>query len=83
METKVLREPCVDVVIKSEKIGTKTYYIAHALQIDVVAQGLSIEEALENLKEIIKDRMQEEPSIKIELETEEAEQYPFITRICL
>lgn len=77
-----LQDPAVDVIIKTEKIGKRLYYIAQAIQIDIVAQGLSLDEALRNLKLIIKDRIKEQPAIQFSLIKEE-EKCPLITRIFL
>lgn len=82
MEKRNLKDPSVDVVIKTERIGKKNYYIAQAVEVDIVAQGLSVNEALKNLKEIIKDRIKEEPSIKNSL-IEEEQTCPMFTRIFL
>lgn len=79
---KKLKDLPIDVIIKTEKVGKKTYYIAQSIQIDIVAQGLSVEESLNNLREIIIDRINEQPGIKSEI-IEEEEKYPLITRIFL
>lgn len=77
-----LQDPSVDVIIKTEKIGKRLYYIAQAIQIDIVSQGLTLEEALKNLRLIIKDRIKEQPAIEFSLVKEE-EKCPLITRIFL
>ncbi len=77
-----LKDLPIDVIIKTEKIGKKTYYIAQSIQIDIVAQGLSVEESLNNLREIIIDRINEQPELKLDIIDEE-EKCPLITRIFL
>ena len=74
----------LDVVITKEKIEGDTYFVAQGIQIDVASQGLSLEEALENVKdaaEIVLESSQETRD-KI-LEEERQQPAPMITRIFL
>ena len=41
----------LDVIITQEKIKGKTFFVAQGIQIDVASQGLSLKEALENIKD--------------------------------
>lgn len=41
----------LDVVVTKEKIKGKTFFVAQGIQLDVASQGLSLEEALENIKD--------------------------------
>ena len=41
----------LDVIITQEKIEDKTFFVAQGIQIDVASQGLSLEEALDNLRD--------------------------------
>ena len=41
----------LDVIITQEKIKGKSYFVAQGIQIDVASQGLTLEEALENIKD--------------------------------
>jgi predicted RNase H-like HicB family nuclease len=39
----------LDVVITEERIDEKRFFVAQGVQVDVASQGLSLEEALENV----------------------------------
>lgn len=74
----------LDVVITQEKINGKIFYVAQGIQIDVASQGLSLQEALDNVKdaaEIILESS-EDARDKIEGSSEECIA-PMITRVCI
>ncbi len=73
----------LDVIITQEKIDNRTFFVAQGIQIDVASQGLSLEEALENVKdaaEIVLENSEETQKELIETKEETA---PMITRIFL
>ncbi len=54
MERKLIvqgKEFNLDVIITKEKIKGKVFYVAQGIQLDVASQGLSLDEALENIKD--------------------------------
>jgi len=73
----------LDVVITQEKIKGKTYYVAQGIQLDVASQGMSLNEALENIKEAA-EIVLENKNNKIDLiKTESQNVAPMLTRIFL
>ena len=72
----------LDVVVTQEKIKDKTYFVAQGIQIDVASQGLSLEEALENIKDAAKIVIDSNKEEKIEIMMEEQElPAPILTRV--
>ncbi len=69
----------LDIVITKEKINGKVFFVAQGIQLDVASQGLSLEEALENIKDAAEIVL--EDSDKLELMTEEKEMAPMLTRV--
>ena len=45
------RESILDVVITKERIDGKEFFVAQGIQLDVASQGLTLEEAIENIKD--------------------------------
>jgi len=72
----------LDVVITQEKIDGKIFFVAQGIQIDVASQGLSLEEALENIKDAAKIIVENSSDAK-EIICEETYAAPMMTRICL
>ena len=73
----------LDVVITQEKIGAKTFFVAQGIQIDVASQGLSLEEALENIREAAEIVIESSSEAKNDLTETEREIAPMMTRIFL
>ncbi|MEK6913458.1 MAG: hypothetical protein AABW47_02190 [Nanoarchaeota archaeon] len=71
----------LDVIITQEKIGSKTFFVAQGIQVEVASQGLSLEEALENIKDAATIVL--ENSKEAQIENTENEIAPMITRIFL
>ena len=73
----------LDVIITQEKISGKIFFVAQGIQIDVASQGLSLDEALENIKDaakIVLENSQEKMQI---IRDERREVPPLLTRIFL
>lgn len=66
---KINGENILDVIITQEKINNKTFYVAQGIQIEVASQGLSIQEALENIKDaaeiVIENNSRDKEKIEI------------------
>lgn len=73
----------LDVVITQEVIAGKTYFVAQGIQIDVASQGLSLEEALENIKDAADIVLQNSKEIKKNMYHEMQITQPMLTRIFL
>jgi len=73
----------LDVVITQEKIEGQTYFVAQGIQIDVASQGLSLKEALENIKDAAEIVLEDSPENRIIIEEVSQETAPMITRIFL
>ena len=71
----------LDVIITQEKIKGKTFFVAQGIQIDVASQGLSLKEALENIKDAAEVVVSHSKETKLRLIEEEQEPAPLITRI--
>lgn len=72
----------LDVVITQEKIGHKIFFVAQGIQIDVASQGLSLDEALKNIKDAAEIVIESSIDAK-ETICEKSCVAPMITRICL
>jgi predicted RNase H-like HicB family nuclease len=76
------KESILDVVITKEKIDDKEFFVAQGVQLDVASQGLTLEEAIENIKdaaEIVLEDSKEKRLIMIEQESSEIA--PMLTRV--
>jgi predicted RNase H-like HicB family nuclease len=71
----------LDVIITQEKIQGKTYFVAQGIQIDVASQGLSLEEALENIKDAAEIILEDSGDKKELIAEEESEIAPMLTRV--
>lgn len=72
----------LDVIITQENIDGKTYFVAQGIQIDVASQGVSLKEALENIKDAAEIVLESSKDIQVTIEQEE-QPAPMITRIFL
>jgi len=72
----------LDVVITQEKIDDKTFFVAQGIQIDVASQGLSLNEALENIKDAAETVLESNSDAKENIFTSE-EAAPMLTRVTL
>ena len=71
----------LDVIITKERIDGKVFFVAQGIQLDVASQGLTLEEALENIKdaaEVVLEDSEEKRTMIIE---EENEMAPMLTRV--
>ncbi|MBS3077529.1 hypothetical protein J4233_04630 [Candidatus Pacearchaeota archaeon] len=76
------KESILDVVITKEKINGKEFFVAQGVQLDVASQGLTLEEAIENIKdaaEIVLEDSKEKRTFMIEQESSEIA--PMLTRV--
>lgn len=73
----------LDVVITQEKIKGKIFYVAQGIQIEVASQGLSLQEALENIKDAAEVVIENSNYIRNEISNKNKEVAPMITRIFL
>jgi predicted RNase H-like HicB family nuclease len=73
----------LDVIITQEKIKGKTYYVAQGIQLEVASQGLSLQEALENIKDAAGIILESSEDARNQICTEEKEIAPMLTRIFL
>jgi len=73
----------LDVIITQEKIKGKTYYVAQGIQLEVASQGLSLQEALENIKDAAEIILESSEDARNQICTEEKEIAPMLTRIFL
>lgn len=73
----------LDVIITQEKIKDKTYYVAQGIQIEVASQGLSLQEALENIKDAAEIVLESSEDARNQIYIEEKEVAPMLTRIFL
>ena len=76
------KESILDVVITKEKINGKEFFVAHGVQLDLASQGLTLEEAIENIKdvaEIVLEDSKEKRTFMIEQESSEIA--PMLTRV--
>ena len=76
------KELILDVVITKEKIEGKEFFVAQGVQLDVASQGLTLEEAIENIKdaaEIVLEDSKEKRLIMLEQESSEIA--PMMTRV--
>ena len=75
----------LDVIITQENIDGKTYYVAQGIQIEVASQGLTLQEALENIKdaaEIVLENYGEDKEIELTIQGLE-QPAPIVKRIFL
>ncbi len=75
----------LDVIITQENIDGKTYYVAQGIQIEVASQGLTLQEALENIKdaaEIVLENYSEDKEIELTIQGLE-QPAPIVKRIFL
>ncbi len=73
----------LDVIITQEKVGKRVFFVAQGIQIDVASQGLSLEEALENVKDAANIVINSSNDAKEQIRETEKEIAPMLTRICL
>lgn len=73
----------LDVVVTQEKIKEKTFFVAQGIQLDVASQGLSLKEALDNVKDAAEIVLQNSKEKRLIIEEEEQETAPMMTRIFL
>jgi len=81
-KVKTGKDLILDVVITKEKIDGKEFFVAQGIQLDVASQGLTLEEAIENIKdaaEIVLEGSQEKRFIMIEQESSGIA--PMLTRV--
>jgi len=71
----------LDVVITQEKIEDKTFFVAQGIQIDVASQGLSLEEAIDNIKDAAEIVIASSKEIKNKIIESRNEKAPIITRV--
>jgi len=85
----VTKEKCrigdkiLDVVITQEKIKGKIFYVAQGIQIEVASQGLSLQEALMNIKDAAEVVIQSSKDARAEISHMKKEVAPMLTRIFL
>mgnify|MGYP001592564612 FL=1 len=73
----------LDVIITQEKISGKIFFVAQGIQIDVASQGLSLDEALENIKDAAKIVLENSHEKMQIIRDERREVPPLLTRIFL
>ena len=73
----------LDVVITQEKIDGKIFFVAQGIQIDVASQGLSLKEALDNIKDAAEIVIESSKEAKSLIREEERMPAPMITRVFL
>ena len=71
----------LDVIITKEKIDGKIFFVAQGIQLDVASQGLTLEEALENIKDAADIVLESSEEKRIMIEEEEKEMAPMLTRV--
>lgn len=71
----------LDIIITKEKIEGKTFFVAQGIQLDVASQGLTLEEALENVKDAAEIVLEDSEEKRALLEEEEKEMAPILTRV--
>ena len=74
----------LDVIITKEKIDGREFFVTQGIQLDVASQGLTLEEAIENIKdaaEIVLEDSKEKRLIMIEQES--SEMAPMLTRVTI
>ncbi|MEK6891184.1 MAG: hypothetical protein AABX03_03525 [Nanoarchaeota archaeon] len=71
----------LDVVITQEKIEDKTFFVAQGIQIDVASQGLSLEEAIDNIKDAAEIVIASSKELKNKIIESRNEKAPIITRV--
>lgn len=75
------RDSILDVIITKEEIDGREFFVAQGIQLDVASQGLTLEEAIENIKdaaEIVLEDSEEKKKIMI---TQESKAAPLLTRV--
>jgi len=73
----------LDIIITQEKIKDKIFFVAQGIELDVASQGLSLKEALENIKEAAEIVLENSKEEKISIMESEREIAPMVTRIFL
>jgi len=73
----------LDVIITQEEINEKVFFVAQGIQIDVASQGLSLNEALENIKDAANVVIKGSEDAREQIKETEKEMAPLLTRICL
>ena len=77
-------ENILDVIITQERIDGKTFYVAQGIQIEVASQGLSVQEALENIKDAAEIVIESSDEVRNKICEEKLEiAPPMLTRILL
>ncbi len=74
------KEAILDVIITQEKINGKNFFVAQGIQLDVASQGLTLKEALENIKDAAEIVLEDSEEKRIMIE-EEKEIAPMLTRV--
>jgi len=73
----------LDVIITQEEINEKVFFVAQGIQIDVASQGLSLNEALENIKDAANVVIKGSEDAREQIKETEKEMAPLLTRIRL
>lgn len=73
----------LDLVITKERINGKTFFVAQGIQLDVASQGLSLDEALDNIKDAAEIILESSKEKRLRIAEEEKDTAPMITRIFL
>ncbi len=71
----------LDVIITKEKIDEKTFFVAQGIQLDVASQGLTLEEALENIRDAAEIVLEDSDEKRIMIKEEENDMAPMLTRV--
>ena len=71
----------LDVVITQEKIDGKTFFVAQGIQVEVASQGLTLEEALENIKDAVEMVVENSKDVEINTQISKERTAPILTRV--
>lgn len=73
----------LDVIITQEKVDKRVFFVAQGIQVDVASQGLSLREALDNIKDAANVVINSSKEAKEQIKETEKEIAPMLTRIYL
>ena len=73
----------MDVIITQEEIDGRTFFVARGIEIEVASQGLSLEEALENIKDAAEIVIESSEEAKEILHQKGEKIAPMLTRIAI
>lgn len=73
----------IDIIIERESVDEKTVFIAFSPDINVFAEGDTIEEATENFVEGAKSHLETFPQEKVLLVKKVKKEMPMVTRVFL